>query len=97
LTSLQIAGGVIIMLIGQFIGLLKIAPEESTLSFKDAVFPFRLYGFVFKRLPRTQLTLYFGIWGLAAAISAGVFIGGLPHWLTYLPDSKKGQSHKKAK
>jgi hypothetical protein len=89
LTSLQIFVGVIVMFIGQFIGLLRIAPDESTLGFWDAVFPFRLYGLVMKRLPSTQFTLYLGVWGLTAVIAVNLFVGGLPHWLTYLPNSQK--------
>ncbi|MBI3823129.1 MAG: hypothetical protein HY289_10685 [Planctomycetes bacterium] len=85
LTTLQIAAGLGVMFVGQFIGLMKIAPDESTLSFKDAVFPFRLYGLIFKRLPETSLTVYLGAWGIAAAVSAAIFIGGLGHWFNYLP------------
>src|ERR1035438_5154403 len=51
LTTVQIGAGIILMFVGQFLGLLRIAPEESTLGFWDAIFPFRLYGLVFKRLP----------------------------------------------
>jgi len=94
LTSVQIAAGFGLMFAGQFIGLLRIAPEESTLSFKDAVFPFRLYGLIFKRLPSTRHTVYLGAWGLAAIVSATVFIGGLGHWFTYVPSSQNNQAQK---
>jgi len=94
LTSVQIAAGVGLMFAGQFIGLLRIAPEESTLSFKDAVFPFRLYGLIFKRLPSTRHTVYLGAWGLAAIVSATVFIGGLGHWFTYMPGHQTNQTQK---
>jgi hypothetical protein len=92
LASVQIGAGFAIMIVGQFIGLLRIAPEDSALSFKDALFPMRLYGLVFKRLPATRHTLYLGAWGVAAILSAAVFIGGLQHWLTYLPGNQKNQS-----
>lgn len=94
LTSVQIAAGFALMFAGQFIGLLRIAPEESTLSFKDAVFPFRLYGLIFKRLPSTRHTVYLGAWGLAAIVAATVFIGGLGHWFTYVPGYQKNQTQK---
>jgi hypothetical protein len=94
LTSVQIAAGFALMFAGQFFGLLRIAPEESTLSFKDAVFPFRLYGLIFKRLPSTRYTVYLGAWGLAAIVAATVFIGGLGHWFTYVPGSQKNQALK---
>lgn len=90
LTTVQTGGAVVVILFGQFIGLLKVAPDDSTLNFWDAIFPFRLYGLIVKRVPATQLTVYLGAWGLAAIITANIFIGGLGHWLTYLPDSKKG-------
>ena len=50
------------MFAGQFLAVLRIAPEDSNLHFWDAVFPFRLYGLVLKRLPTTQTTLFLGIW-----------------------------------
>ena len=93
-TTLQIAGGIAVMFLGQFIAVIRIAPEDSTLTFFDALFPFRLYGLVMKRLPRTRHTLYLGAWGVAAIVSAAVFIGGLDHWLKYLPNSKhKGNAN----
>jgi hypothetical protein len=89
LTSGQMVVGAGVMFLGQFIGLLRIAPDESTLGFCDAVFPFRLYGMVMKHLPSTRHTVYLGVWGLTAIIAANIFIGGLPHLLTYLPKSQE--------
>ncbi len=89
LTTVQIGLSVITMFIGQFIGLMRIAPDEPTVNFMDAVFPFRLYGLIFKRLPRTQVTVLAASWGLTALIASVVFIGGLGHWFTYLPGNQK--------
>ena len=97
LTTVQILVGVAMMLLGQFIGLLRIAPEDSTLSFKDAIFPFRLYGLVMKRLPSTRHTVYLGVWGIAAIVAANLFIGGLGHWITYLPGAQKTSNIPKVK
>ena len=73
---------------------MRIAPEEASLSFVDAVFPFRLYGLVFKRLPKTAVTLYGGSWGIVTILSAVIFIGGLGHWFNYLPgNNKKNQTN----
>jgi hypothetical protein len=88
LTTVLMVVGFLIMFTGQFIAVMQIAPDESTLSFKDAVFPFRLYGLVMKRLPNTQFIVYLCAWGLAVLISAAVFIGGLDHWFTYIPKSQ---------
>jgi hypothetical protein len=92
LTSLQIGIGVLVMFIGQFIGLLRIAAEESSLHFWDALFPFRLYGLIFKRLPRAAFTVYLGSWGFTAIVTAAVFIGGLQHWFNYLPGNQKNRA-----
>lgn len=97
LTTVQIVVGVAMMFLGQFIGLLRIAPEDSTLSFKDALFPFRLYSLVMKRLPSTRHTLYLGVWGAAVIIAANLFIGGLGHWITYLPGAQKNSGIPKVK
>jgi hypothetical protein len=95
-TTLQIVAGIGLMFLGQLIGLLRIAPEESSVTFLDVLFPFRLYGLVFKRLPTTRHTIYLGAWGLTAAITAGIFIGGLDFWFTYLPGHPKNVAAKKA-
>jgi hypothetical protein len=86
-TSIQIVTGVVIMLVGQGYALYRIAPEEGTLHIIDAIIPFRLYGLLFKRLPRMWQALYLGSWGLCLVLSALIFIGGLGYWLTYLPKS----------
>lgn len=91
LATAQIGAGLVLMFLGQFLGVLRIAPHDSTLNFFDAIVPFRLYGLVFKRLPTGQITLFFGAWGLTAIVSAAIFIGGLDHWMNYLP---KGQGQK---
>jgi uncharacterized Zn finger protein (UPF0148 family) len=87
-STIQIAAAVLLMFVGQFWGLLRIAPEESTLGFWDAIIPFKLYALVLKRLPTAQFTFYFAVWGIAAIVSAAVFIGGLGHWMNYLPKSQ---------
>jgi hypothetical protein len=89
LTTVQTLAGVAILLVVQFVALMKIAPEDSSLTFKDAVFPFRLYGLIFKRLPAMSFAVFVAVWCLTAIISVNIFVGGLGHWLTYLPDSKK--------
>jgi hypothetical protein len=83
--TIQVVLGVAMMFTGQFIGLLRVAPEDPSLSFKDAVFPFRLYGIIFKRLPMTQYAVYLGVWGFIAIVTASLFVGGMGHWFTYLP------------
>jgi hypothetical protein len=90
-TTAQVVAGLAVMFVGQFIALIRIAPEDSGLKFLDALLPFRLYGMVMKRLPAARLTIYLGAWGLTAIIAANVFIGGLDHWLNYLPGKNKNK------
>jgi hypothetical protein len=91
LTTGQIIVGLAVMFVGQFLALVRIAPEDSGLKFLDAILPFRLYGLVFKRLPAARHSLYLGAWGLTAILTANVFIGGLDHWLKYMPGRNKNQ------
>ncbi len=81
----SIVVGVALMFIGQLIALVKIAPEDSSVTILDAVFPFRLYGLILKRLPNTSFAIYLAAWSLAAIMATNIFIGGIGHWLTYLP------------
>jgi hypothetical protein len=87
--SIQVGVGVAMMLTGQFIGLVRVAPEDPSISFKDAIFPFRLYGLIFKHLPGTRLAVFLGMWGLTAAITASIVVGGMGHWFTYLPNKAR--------
>jgi hypothetical protein len=87
-TSIQIFLGLDLMGIAQLLGVLRLAPEDPTLRFVDAVMPFRLYGLIFKHLPATRWSLYLGCWGLTLIVGAVVFIGGLGHWFKYLPRSQ---------
>lgn len=87
-TSCQIIFGVLIALGGQLWAVVQIAPRVEGISFKDAVLPFRLYPLICKRLPRLQLSLWLGVWGLALILGGAFVVGGLDHYLTYLPGQK---------
>ena len=91
-TSIQIAVGVLLVLAGQCYALIVLAPKDEALNFIDAILPFRLYGLVFKNLPRACLTLCFTSWGLALVLAALICVGGLGHWLKTLPKSSQSQS-----
>jgi hypothetical protein len=96
-TTGQIGFGVLMILVGQFIALLRIAPHDEKLGFKDMFLPFHLWSQVCKRLPALSGSLCLASWGLATILSACIFIGGLSHWMTYLPGQKNhpGQQSRK--
>jgi hypothetical protein len=83
-TTVQIGAGVLLLLLGQFYALMRLAPDDAKLGMKDAILPFRLYGLVFARLPGMKVSVWTLGWGLSAIASALIFIGGLNHWFTYL-------------
>jgi hypothetical protein len=68
-----------------------LAPKDEGLNFTDAVVPFKLYGLIFRNLPRTRLTLWFTSWGLTLVVSALICVGGLGYWLKVLPRSSQSQ------
>jgi hypothetical protein len=88
--TVGILGGLACMLVGQFIALIRIAPEDATLGFRDALLPFRLYPLLCARLPRLQGSLYMGVWGAAAILTGLLLVGGVSHWLIYLPGHPNG-------
>jgi hypothetical protein len=90
-TSIQILAGVAIMITGQCYALLIIAPKDGTLHITDAIVPFRLYSLMFKHLGRACVGIWCGGWGLTIVLSALICVGGLGHWLNYLPKSKESQ------
>lgn len=95
--TVQIAVGFLLIFLSQVCALVAIAPEESTLSFKDAVVPGKLWGAIFKRLPRYKECLWVSLLGLSLIIGSAAFIGGFQHWFTYLPKSMAQQEKDKAK
>lgn len=90
-TSVQIGVGLVLIFAGQIVALVRIAPDDEKLSFKDAVVPTRLWGLVAKRLGELYGCLWTSVAGLGLIVFAIIFIGGLEHWMTYLPNSNKNQ------
>ena len=87
-TTLQIALGLLTMFTAQFFALFKIAHHDETLTMKDVFFPGRLWSQAFKRMPGYGWHFCVACWGVVLITCALFFIGGLNHWLTYLPNNK---------
>lgn len=96
-TSIQIVLGLILILAGQFIALVKIAYEDANLSFKDALVPTRLWPLAAKRMSRLYGCLWTSVWGLSLVVFAFLFVGGLGHWFSYLPGAKNAPPSQKAR
>lgn len=95
--TLLLASGAFMIFLAQVCALVAIAPEEPTMSFKDAIVPGKVWGGVFRRLPRCRECVWFALLGLSLMIGSVAFIGGLQHWFTYLPKSLAQQEKDKAK
>ncbi len=95
--SVQIAAGVLFIFLAQCYALMTVAPSEPTMSFKDAVTPFRLWPMVCKRLPNLKGSLWTALFGLSLIVGAAAFIGGLGHWFIYLPKSAGHVERERAK
>ena len=65
--------------------LCQLAPNDDRLGFKDAIFPGRLWALVCQRLPEMRVHLWAASWGLTCILAGTLIVGGLGHWLTYLP------------
>jgi len=87
-TTILIASGLGLLFIGQFIALIRVAPEDPRLTFKDAILATALWGHILPRVSRHQVTVCLAALGLAAVLGANLFIGGLTHWFNYLPGAK---------
>lgn len=94
--TLQIVAGLSLMIGAQICALIMIAPEVITLTFKDAIVPFKLWGLVAKRLPQCKECVWIAVLGFSLIVGSAVFIGGFGHWFTYLPKSVAEQLKEKA-
>ncbi len=88
-TSVQMAVGLLLVFGAQLYAVVRIAPDDERLSFKDALVPTRLWSLVGKRLPRLCSCVCLAVWGGALMLFALLFIGGLRHWFSYLPGAEK--------
>jgi hypothetical protein len=90
--SIQIGLGIALILAAQLLALMRIAPEDERLSSKDAILSGRLWGLVFQRMPAMRVSVWLAGWGLTVIIAAIFLIGGLSHWMTYMPGNNKAKS-----
>jgi hypothetical protein len=96
-TSVQVVLGLVIIFVVQLFALVLVATDDEKLGFKDVLVPTRLWPAVCKRLPAMAPYLWAATWALTMSISALIFIGGLPHWFSYLPNSKNAAAEKAKK
>jgi hypothetical protein len=84
-STLQIVLGVLMIVAAQTWSLVLLAPSDDKLGIKEAMLPSRLWGMTVKQLPETRGQVWLASWGLACILSAIFIVGGLTHWLSYLP------------
>ena len=94
--TVQVAAGLFLAFVAQFIALVRLAPHDETLSFKDALFPGRLWAVGFKHMRIFAFHFCLAVWGLALVTSAFVFVGGLDYWFDLLPYHQR-TSHNKSR
>jgi len=82
--------GLLMIVAAQIWALFVLAPGDDKLGFKDAILPGRLWGMTLKRLPAMRGQVWLASWGISCILAAVLIIGGLAHWLDYLP--KKANS-----
>jgi hypothetical protein len=83
--TLQMVAGLLMIFAAQWWALWLIAPEDERLTGKDLIIPFRLWSLTLSRLPRLRGPVWLAAWALTAIVSAIFLVGGLEHWLEYLP------------
>jgi hypothetical protein len=81
----QIAVGMIMVLGAAFWALLVVAPADEGISTKNLFFQGRVWILTFQRLPKTRWQVWLAAWGIAAILSALIFIGNLNQWFKHLP------------
>jgi len=72
-------------------------PKDEKLGLKDMFLPTRLWPLMFRNLPAMRWPVWLVGWGLAIIVSGIIFIGGLAHWMNYLPGTKTAQNNAKTK
>lgn len=96
-STLQIAAGLFVVLAAQFWAVVALAHKDETIGFKDVFLPARLWALVVRNLPTTRWHLWLGVWGLTLILGACIFVGGLSHWMTYLPGQKNAPGNTRSR
>jgi hypothetical protein len=83
----EISMGVLMVFAAQTWALCLLASGDDKLGFKDAILPGHLWAVTFRELPKTRAQVWMVGWGITCVLSGVLVVGGLTHWLTYLPKS----------
>jgi hypothetical protein len=83
----QLLGGLLLLWGTQFWTLLLVADKDDKLNAMDVFLTGRLWGVAVRQLPLTRWPICIAVWAVTLMVTALVFLGGLDHWLHYLPRS----------
>jgi hypothetical protein len=81
--AMQLAVGVLAILVGRIWAIILITAEESSIGIADVFFSWKLWKLTIKRLPMTRKPVWVGAWGLTAVLCAWLIIGGHEFWYQY--------------
>jgi hypothetical protein len=87
-STLQLVVGLLTMLAAQVWALIVIAPHDGHIGPKDVLFSVRLWGLTCRKLPEMRRQVWMGAWGVAAALSAVLIIGGFSYWYQFYKPKK---------
>jgi hypothetical protein len=86
-SSTEIILGLVMIFSAQLWALFILGPHDDKLGFKDAILPGRLWVAAVQKLPATHGQVWLASWGITMILSGILLVGGLSHWLSYLPKS----------
>jgi len=95
--TIQIFVGLVLILGAHFWAMTYLAPDDDKLGIKDVLLPGRLWLLMFRNMPAMRWPVWITGWGFAIIVSGLIFIGGLSHWMNYLPGTKTAQNAAKTK
>jgi hypothetical protein len=88
-STLQLAGGALVVLAAQFWAMTVVAPHDPSLGAWDLfVISGRLWSRAYQLMPKTRWPVYVGFWGLVLMLGAVTVTGGLAEWVNVTPPGR---------
>jgi hypothetical protein len=92
-STIQFAIGLVGLVVGQIWLVVLFAPTDDKVSFKDVLFPGRLWSLAFRGLPERQHQVWLGGWSVTLSVCAVLVVGGYSYWYQFYKPKKLAEQN----
>jgi serine/threonine protein kinase len=78
----QLGLGFLVVIVADILAFLYVLPTGTSISFVEALFPFKMWVSAFELLPKTRYAVCILSWGLSIMLCAVLLVGGQLYWFS---------------